>query len=192
MLSFESAEHDPTIDFDQAIAICARHGGAAESADVDGARSGADREWTDTFVRAPYLRDALIRLGVMVETFETACTWSAYEHLRGAVTDAVAAAGGVVSARFTHVYPDGPAPYFTVYAAAKRGGEVDQWDAMKVAVSDALSRHGGTITHHHAVGRDHVAWIEAEHGRLGIELLLAAKERCDPTGIMNPGKLLPG
>ena len=113
MLSFESGELDPTTDFTEALAICARHGGVAESAGGDGGRSGADREWTDTFLRAPYLRDALIRLGVMVETFETACTWTAYEQLRGAVTEAVTAGGGVVSARFTHVYPDGPAPYFT-------------------------------------------------------------------------------
>ena len=104
---------------DSALAICRRHGGAEPEPG-----RGASREWTDTFLRAPYLRDALVRLGVVAETFETACVWTAYADLRSAVTDAVSAAGGVVSVRFTHVYPDGPAPYFTVYAPARRGGEV--------------------------------------------------------------------
>jgi alkyldihydroxyacetonephosphate synthase len=183
VLAFESAVLDPSSDFDQAMAICTGHGGAPFGRD-------SGREWTDTFLRAPYLRDALVRLGVVVETFETACPWTAYDGLRAAVTDAVSAAGGVVSVRFTHVYPDGPAPYFTVYAPARRGGEVEQWDAVKAAVSEAIQHHGGTITHHHAVGRDHLPWYERESPGPFALALRAAKAALDPAGILNPGVLI--
>ena len=125
-----------------------------------------------------------------METFETACTWTAYEGLHAAVTEAVAALGGVVSCRFTHVYPDGPAPYFTVYAPGRRGGEVEQWDAMKVAVSDALVRNGGTITHHHAVGRDHRTWYDRERPEPFAVALRAAKAALDPAAVLNPGVLV--
>jgi FAD/FMN-containing dehydrogenase len=106
-----------------------------------------------------------------------------------AVIDAVAPA--VVTCRFTHVYPDGPAPYFTFRAAGRPGGVLDAWRHIKAAASHALIEAGGTITHHHAVGRDHAAWMRAEVGELGLDLIRAAKERLDPAGIMNPGKLLP-
>jgi alkyldihydroxyacetonephosphate synthase len=188
LLGFESAVLDPAPDFDQAMAICARHGGSATSGSAGEGHPGG--EWTDTFLRAPSLRDALVRLGVVVETFETACTWTAYAGLRGAVTDAVSAAGGVVSARFTHVYPDGPAPYFTVYAPARRGGEVEQWDAIKASVSDVIVGHGGTITHHHAVGRDHRPWYDGERPEPYALALRAAKSALDPAGILNPGVLV--
>ena len=91
----------------------------------------------------------------------------------------------------SHLYPDGASLYFTVLARQDPEDPAGQWRAAKRAAGDAIAAAGATITHHHAVGRDHVAWIEAEHGRLGVELLRAAKERCDPAGIMNPGKLLP-
>ena len=105
---------------------------------------------------APYLRDGLARLGVVVETFETACTWDRVRRAarRGGRAarrrSAERASPALVTCRFTHVYPDGPAPYFTVYAAGRRGGEVEIWDALKRAASDAIAAHGGTITHHHA------------------------------------------
>jgi alkyldihydroxyacetonephosphate synthase len=110
--------------------------------------------------------------------------------LRAAVADAVGAAGGVVSSRFTHVYPDGPAPYFTVYAPARRGAEVEQWDAIKAAVSDVLTGHGATITHHHAVGRDHRPWYDRERPEPFALALRAAKAVLDPAGILNPGVLV--
>src|SRR5690606_16177642 len=117
-------------------------------------------------------------------------TWTAYEALRAAVTDAVGAAGGVVSSRFTHVYPDGPAPYFTVYAPARRGAEVEQWDAIKAAVSAAIRATGGTITHHHAVGRDHRPWYDGQRPEPFALALPAAKAALDPAGILNPGVLV--
>ena len=195
LLSFESARLDPGSDMRAAIGICAEHGGRPDerSADATDGRGGGVSSigaWTDTFIRAPYLRDALVRLGVVVETFETACTWSAYPDLRAAVVDAVVSGGGVVSSRFTHVYPDGPAPYFTVYTASRRGGEIETWDALKVLTSDAIVSHGGTITHHHAVGRDHRPWYDRERPEPFALALRAAKRALDPAGVLNPGVLV--
>ena len=99
--------------------------------------------------------------------------------------------GGVVTCRFTHVYPDGPAPYFGVYAPGRWGSQVAQWDELKAAVSAALAAHGGTITHHHAVGRDHRPWYDAQRPDLFAAALAAAKRQLDPAGVLNPGVLLP-
>jgi alkyldihydroxyacetonephosphate synthase len=98
--------------------------------------------------------------------------------------------GGRVSCRFTHVYPNGPAPYFTVLAPAERGSEVAQWDAIKIAASDALAAAGGTITHHHAVGRDHRPWYDRQRPEPFAAALRAAKRELDPAGILNPGVLV--
>jgi alkyldihydroxyacetonephosphate synthase len=97
---------------------------------------------------------------------------------------------GQVSVRFTHVYPDGPAVYFTVIAPARRGGEVEQWAAIKRAASDAVIAEGGTITHHHAVGRDHRPWYDVQRPDPFAHALRAAKGAVDPAGIMNPGVLI--
>jgi alkyldihydroxyacetonephosphate synthase len=110
------------------------------------------------FLDAPYLRDALVRLGMVSETFETAITWDRFPQFHAGVTEATERAlrevcgAGQVTCRFTHVYPDGPAPYFTMIAPARRGAELEQWAQVKQAASEALLRLGGTITHHHAVG----------------------------------------
>jgi alkyldihydroxyacetonephosphate synthase len=133
------------------------------------------------------LRDALARLGVVVETFETACTWSAFPRLHEAVIEALAPA--IVTCRFTHVYPDGPAPYFTVYASGQRGEELEMWDALKVRASEALLAHGGTITHHHAIGRDHVPWYSRQSPAPFRDMLRAAKAAVDPHHLLNPGVL---
>jgi alkyldihydroxyacetonephosphate synthase len=191
------------------VELCRSHGGRPEPASprpfaaepVAGptprAAPDATGRWRATFLRAPYLRDALARLGVVVETFETACTWTALAGLREAVVTAVATAGldltgtpALVGCRFSHVYPDGPAPYFTVYAAGRRGGEVEIWDALKVAASDAIVAAGGTITHHHAVGRDHRPWYDRERPDPFGLVLTAAKATLDPAGMLNPGVLL--
>jgi alkyldihydroxyacetonephosphate synthase len=96
-----------------------------------------------------------------------------------------------VGCHVSHLYPAGASLYFTFMARAEPGAELDQWRAAKQAASRAIVANGGTITHHHAVGRDHVEWMRDEVGELGVELLRAAKERLDPAGIMNPGKLVP-
>jgi alkyldihydroxyacetonephosphate synthase len=134
---------------------------------------------------------------MIVETFETACTWDRFPALHAAVSEAATAAmreicgGGVITCRFTHVYPDGPAPYFGIYAPGRWGSQVGQWDELKAAVSDALTAHGGTITHHHAVGRDHRRWYDAQRPDLFAAALAAAKQQLDPAGVLNPGVLLP-
>jgi alkyldihydroxyacetonephosphate synthase len=154
----------------------------------------AGEAWRATRFAGPHLRDALLDRGVLVETLETATTWSGLGALRAAVREALeralAATPPVVGCHVSHLYPDGASLYFTVFARQDADDPAGQWNAAKRAVSDAIAAAGATITHHHAVGRDHARWLEAEHGPLGIELLRAAKERCDPAGIMNPGKLI--
>ncbi|MBX3191131.1 MAG: FAD-binding oxidoreductase [Labilithrix sp.] len=153
--------------------------------------------WKSAFLEAPYLQSALVSLGVVCDTFETACTWDRFPALHDAVTKAVTAAmkeacgGGMITCRFTHVYPDGPAPYYTFVAPGKAGAEIEQWTKIKTAATDALIANGGTVTHHHAVGRLHRAWWEKERSPLFEEALSAAKSRLDPSGILNPGCLLP-
>ena len=144
----------------------------------------------------PYQRDALAARGMIVETFETACTWDRFAELRAAVqtaaTDAMRQVGadGVLTCRFTHVYPDGPAPYFGIYAAGRWGQTVEQWDEIKIAVSEALLGSGGTITHHHAVGRDHRPWYDRQRPDLFAAALRSGKAVLDPAGILNPGVLI--
>jgi len=134
---------------------------------------------------------------VIVETFETACTWHDFESLHARVTAAAHDAiqdvcgHGLVTCRFTHVYPDGPAPYYGIYASGRWGNTVDQWDEIKQAVSRAIIDAGGTITHHHAVGRDHRPWYAQQRPEPFAAALLAAKGALDPAGILNPGVLLP-
>jgi alkyldihydroxyacetonephosphate synthase len=147
-------------------------------------------------MQAPYLRDRLALHGLIVETFETASTWTAFSVLHNNVLDAVRAAidrecgRGIVTWRLTHAYPDGVAPYYTIIAVAEPGHEIEQCAALKQAASDVIESSGGTATHHHAVGRTHVPWHERERGPLCLEAIAAAKRTLDPAGIMNPGVLI--
>lgn len=153
--------------------------------------------WLRGRYAGPYLRDALLDRGVMVETLETAASWTdlagLYKAVGDALREALAARGTppIVMCHVSHLYRSGASLYYTFIAAQDARAELDQWHAAKSAASDAIVAHGGTITHHHAVGRDHAPWMDAEVGSLGLEVLRAAKERLDPRGIMNPGKLLP-
>ncbi|MDX6219684.1 MAG: alkyldihydroxyacetonephosphate synthase, partial [Frankiales bacterium] len=161
-----------------------------------GNRGEAGEAWRSTFVRAPYLRESLVLLGILVETFETAITWDRLPAYVDAVTTATEDAlrrvcgGGSVGCRFTHAYPDGAAPYFTVVAPARRGSEIAQWDDIKAAASQAISAAGGTITHHHAVGRDHRPWYDVQRPDPFAAALTGAKAAVDPAGVMNPGVLV--
>ena len=167
-----------------------RRGGAAYLGQAAG------RSWEHGRFQAPYLRDTLMGMGAMVETLETSQTWAGLEGLRGAVTSAIrnslAAQGtpGLVLCHLSHAYADGASLYYTFIARARHGEEIEQWAAAKRAASEAIVAAGGTITHHHAIGRDHAPYMEAEVGRSGLDVLRAVKERLDPTGIMNPEKLL--
>jgi alkyldihydroxyacetonephosphate synthase len=156
---------------------------------------GPGEAWRAARFAGPHLRDALLDRGVLVETLETAATWSGLAGLHRAVRDAVAGAlpatPPVTGCHLSHLYPDGASLYFTVLARQDPGDPARQWLAAKRAAGDAIAAAGATITHHHAVGRDHVPWIAGEHGSLGVALLGAVKRGCDPAGVMNPGKLLP-
>ena len=155
------------------------------------------RAWERGRYEGPYLRDALLDLGYMVETLETAHTWTHLQQLHDEVRAAIGAAlamqrtPGVVMCHLSHTYRDGASLYFTFIAPRRPEAELEQWRLAKAAASDAITEVGGTITHHHGVGRDHAPYMRAEIGELGIETLRAVKERLDPAGIMNPGKLLP-
>jgi alkyldihydroxyacetonephosphate synthase len=181
-----------------------RRGAVRENPPVRG-EGGSDPvgSWRHAFLAAPYLRDTFVACGVLSDTFETAITWDRFAEFHGRVTQtarrAIAEACGVapdgagsprLSCRFTHVYPDGPAPYYTVLAPAKRGGEVEQWDEIKAAVSEAVIGAGGTITHHHSVGRDHRPWYDLQRPDPFAQALRAAKQAVDPSGILNPGVLI--
>jgi len=211
VLGFESADHPVDPAMDRALDLCRDHGGtlpsppsstdsgvpgAAAGAAAGAGRDGAAGEWRNSFLRAPYTRDALVRLGVVCETFETACTWDRFDELHAAVTtaveDAVGRICGVgwVTCRFTHAYPDGVAPYFSVLAPGTRGSELSQWAEIKAAASEAVLAAGGTITHHHAVGRDHRPWYDRQRPDVFAAALRAAKSAVDPAGIMNPGVLV--
>jgi alkyldihydroxyacetonephosphate synthase len=165
------------------------HGAAALGTPVGNA-------WEHGRFHAPYLRDELLAHGVMVETLETATTWDRLLELGDAVASALDGAlrgrgtPPVVMSHVSHVYRAGASLYFTFVARQQAGAELEQWRAAKVAASEAILAHGGTITHHHAVGRDHAPWLPGEVGELGLELLRAAKATLDPAGIMNPDKLL--
>ena len=184
VLGFESADHPVDSALARAVEICADHGGQASPRTAE--------RWRSSFLRMPYQRDALAAQSMIVETFETACTWDRFDALREAVLAAFASTGlvGLVSCRFSHVYPDGPAPYFGVYAAGQWGRTVEQWDEIKAAVSTAISDAGGTITHHHAVGRDHRPWYDRQRPEPFAMALRAAKSALDPAGILNPGVLV--
>jgi alkyldihydroxyacetonephosphate synthase len=143
--------------------------------------------WAHSRFDGPHLRDDLIDRGVMVETLETATSWSNLGALRSAVRAALP--GLLVGCHVSHLYPTGASLYFTVLGR-RSDDPVAQWRALKAAATDAIAAAGGTITHHHAVGRDHAPWMAAEVGELGVGVLRALKDRCDPAGIMNPGKLL--
>jgi alkyldihydroxyacetonephosphate synthase len=156
----------------------------------------AGRSWEHGRYQGPYLRDTLMEMGAMVETLETSQTWSGLGALHAAVAaairDSLAGQGtpGLAFCHLSHAYADGASLYFTFIARARQGAEIEQWQRVKRAASQAIVANGGTITHHHAVGRDHAPYMEAEVGRTGLEVLRAVKNELDPTGVMNPGKLL--
>jgi alkyldihydroxyacetonephosphate synthase len=141
----------------------------------------------------PRQRDALLDIGVCVETLETAAYWSSLGELREAVGSAVRGAlpgRAVVMCHVSHAYETGASLYFTVLTARSASDPVGQWQRAKAAACEAIERHRGTITHHHAVGVDHAPYLEAEIGPLGVEVLAAVKRTIDPMNVLNPGKLL--
>ncbi len=173
----------------RALALARRNGGLALG-------GSPGRAWLKGRFQAPYLRDELLTHGVMVETLETATRWSNVERLHDAVTGAIEGAladqgtPGLVMCHVSHLYETGASLYYTFIARQREGAEIEQWRAVKRAASEAIVAGGGTITHHHAVGRDHAPWLQHEVGSEGVAAIRALKAELDPAGIMNPGKLL--
>ena len=164
-----------------------------------GAKPG--KGWYGTRFDMPYLRDSLLDRGVGVDTLETSTNWSNIQHLHQTVRNQIATSirrhtrvgtgEPIVMAHISHSYPDGASLYFTFIFPMSADSPVTQWRAIKREVSDAILENGGTISHHHGVGTDHVDWMTPEKGDLGIAMLKAVRDSLDPHGLMNPGKLLP-
>nr|WP_153341296.1 FAD-binding oxidoreductase [Nocardia aurantia] len=154
------------------------------------------RDWEHGRFAAPYLRDALLDVGILCETLETATGWSNLARLKAAVTtaltEALTAQGTppLIMCHISHTYPTGASLYFTV-VAKQADDPIAGWQHAKRAAGDAIVAAGGTITHHHAVGADHRPWLTAEIGEAGVRVLRAVKQAVDPAGILNPGKLIP-
>ena len=213
VLGFESADHPLNAWMSRALELVADAGGRYDSETVerslspaatDGSaehRRGASGQWRNAFIRMPYYRDLSTALGMIVDTFETAVPWNGFENLYRGVRERI---GGVlreltggdaeVSCRFTHVYPDGPAPYFTYSVMRSDGadlaGNLSCWRDIKQATNEAVVALGGTVTHHHAVGRDHRSGYEQQTSALFRSALAGCKQRLDPASIMNPGVLI--
>jgi len=198
LVGFESADHPVDAWMARAAELCADHGGTIPDGIRSSSSEGAAGAWRNSFIRAPYGRDALARLGCLVDTFETAIPWSRFAAFHAAVVTRVRQAldevcgrgAGTIGCRFTHVYPDGPAPYYTVMAPGRPGSELEQWDEIKAVAMDAVVSAGGTITHHHAVGRDHRPGYDRQRPDVFAAALRAAKGAVDPAGVLNPGVLL--
>jgi alkyldihydroxyacetonephosphate synthase len=202
LVAFESGDHPLDAWMERALECVADHGGQVPPGSgkskraEEGARDGAAGAWRRAFLDGPYLRDALVLLGMVSETFETAITWDRFvefhEGVRAATEDAVrrVCGAGRVTCRFTHVYPDGPAPYYTVVAPGRTDALLAQWAEIKQAAADAIIRLGGTITHHHAVGRDHRPWYDRQRPEPFAAALRATKRALDPAGVLNPGVLI--
>ncbi len=200
VLSFESGDHPLDAWMKRALELCADHGGSWDEQALkqkDSQRSGAAGNWRDKFVRGPYFREHAIARGVMRDTVETAITWDRFFDLEQRVKDAtrqaireVTGREGSCTVRFTHLYPDGPAPYFTWHGLGDKAKLPEQFWAIKKAASDAMLAAGGTITHHHALGRDHRQWYDRQRPELFARALKAAKRTLDPNMVLNPGVLV--
>jgi alkyldihydroxyacetonephosphate synthase len=209
VLGFESADHPLQACMQRALELVRDHAGEYDTAAVarsmasqgsDEHRRGAAGAWRRAFIRMPYWRDPAIGLGVILDTFETAITWDRFDSLYQGVKQAVQAEiwrmtgqHSVIACRMTHAYPDGVAPYFTIAVLGSPIGDVASalaaWREIKLAATAAVVGHGGSVTHHHAVGRDHRSGYEAELPGLFRQMLTSAKAVVDPTGILNPGVL---
>ena len=200
VLTFEGADHPLEPWMNRALEICADFGGVPNREALEqenSQRSGAAGNWRDKFLRGPYLREHAIARGVMRDTVESCITWDRYMDFQQRVKDAtrraireVTGREGTCTVRFTHLYPDGPAPYFTWHALGDKAKLPEQFWAIKAAASQAMIDAGGTITHHHALGRDHRTWYDQERPELFADALRAVKKRLDPKGVLNPGILV--
>ncbi|MBK9328365.1 MAG: FAD-binding oxidoreductase [Sphingobacteriales bacterium] len=197
ILGFESAHFAVDDNLKKATALCLDAGGTlSANASFEKTEDPDAMEWKKSFIRAPYIRDLLMCHGLIAETFETAVTWDKFTEFHNAVEQGVYCAlkqqgmQGIITCRFTHIYPDGPAPYYTVIAKGKPGQQLEEWDFIKKTVSEILIEKGGTITHHHAVGRDHRPYYKMQSSATFQQMLKHAKTTVDAGWILNPGALI--
>jgi len=211
VLGFESADHELAPWMARALELVGDHGGKFDSEAVARSlaptaqsqehRKGPAGQWRNAFIRMPYYRDHMVARGIITDTFETAITWDRFDNLYESVRDRASAAireicgqDAGISCRFTHIYPDGPAPYFSYSALgsanAKLSDALAKWREIKRATNEIVVSLGGTVTHHHAVGRDHRSGYEMQSPALFRSALAGAKKALDPGGILNPGVLI--
>jgi len=200
LLGFESSEYELAPLIEAALEIAADHRGRCLDGAVytdEEATSDASGKWKDSFLEGPYMQSNLMTVGILADTFETACTWNRFHAFHAGIVEKmrdamqrVTGSRGFISCRFTHVYPDGPAPYYTYVAPIKPGSELSQWAELKAAASEAVVDLGGTITHHHSVGRIHRGGYDRERPELFADMFRATKKTVDPAGILNPGVLI--
>lgn len=196
VLGFESADHPQDHKLARALELVRDHGGQWDPPKAGGHREGAAGAWRDAFLRAPFWREVIVPLGIIVDTFETAITWDRFSNFHANITARMKAVmreatghEGRITCRFTHVYPDGPAPYFSFQVPGRFADLMTQWRAIKDAANEIVVSEGGTSTHHHAVGRDHRPGYGREAPPLFIAMMQAAKAVSDPAAILNPGVL---
>ena len=201
IVAFESADHDKTASLKRALEICSDNNGLYEEPDSnkkDAHRTGSSGNWRSSFIKAPYFRESFTRRGIIQDTFETSITWerahSFITEIKSDISQTIEKISGkpsLVTCRITHSYPDGLAPYFTFGAFAKPSTMIDIWREIKLATNEICISKGGTVTHHHAVGRDHRPnGYDDQRPDLFKDILTAAKFKVDPNGIMNPGVLI--
>ncbi len=203
VLGFESADHPLDAWMERSLECCKDYGGivpnqevAGNTGDINKNKEGIAGAWRNSFIRMPYVWEALVAMGMITETYETAITWEKFAEFHGTVMSEMkkimdeVCGGGFISCRFTYAYPDGPAPYYSITAPGKKGSQLQMGIELKSAISDLFIKLGGTITHHHAVGRYHDKWYKRQRPHLFGEVLKAAKKKLDPAWIMNPGVLV--
>ena len=196
LVAFESPNVPVDALLSVALDLLSAHGGRREAEEGRGERSEAADKWRSSFIRAPYYADAIIGMGLVVETFETSVSYAGFPALDQATRAAIArverarGARGFVSCRVTHAYSDGLAPYYTVIASPGIAEPLSFWAELKEAVTTAFVENGGAVTHHHGVGRYHRSAFEQSVGDQGRAALGALRRHFDPKGLMNPGVLL--
>ena len=199
VLAFESDDHPVDAWIARALELCRDHGGtAAEGGGEESNREGAAGRWRDRFMFLPYFKEHMAARGIFRDAYETSITWDRFKDFHSNIRDAGMRAirkatgrPGSVTCRFTHVYPDGPAPYVTFHGlSASQDRLMEDYWAVKSAASDAIIAGGGTITHHHSVGREHRPWYDRQRPELFAQALRAAKKALDPKGLLNPGVLI--
>lgn len=198
VLGYESSHYPVDDILELTVALCSDFGGRPVEEPAEG-RGNVAGQWRNAFIRGPYYREHMTARGICRETFETSICWNGFRELHGTVLDTVDAAikrvtgrPGTVTCRFTHIYPNGPAPYFTFHCLPDRERMDEQCMEIKIAAYDAVTKAGGTITHHHAVGRLHMPWYEAQRPAPIGAAFTAAKKALDPASIMNPGVIIRG